>query len=141
MTSSARELPHLVALETICDELATSEDDRFTVDDVREVLLQLREDTEDADELRALEIAFDYHMDNAEGYRSKLVDAEDGQPLSEGPFGPKFEFANPDTNEATFFPHALRRQPTAVLDVWVKYAQEPTLHPLLRSRLADLAMG
>ena len=102
------------------------------------MLLQLREDTDNGDELRALEIAFDYYMDNTDGYRSKLVDAEDGQPLSEGPFGPKFAYANPDTNEATFFPHPLRRQPTAILDVWVRYAQESTLHPLLRSRLADL---
>lgn len=138
MTSSARELHHLATLETTCDDLATAEDDRFTVAAVREVLHELWKEDENDDELRALVVAFEYCMDNTEDYRSKLVDAEDGQPLSEGPFGPMFEYANPDTNEATFFPHALRRQPTAILDVWVRYAQEPTLHPLLRSRLADL---
>ena len=138
MTSCTEHLPHLVTLENVCAELATAEDDRFTVDNVHEALHQLWKVHESDDELRALTIAFGYYMDNAKGYRSKLVDAEDGQPLSEGPFGPMFEMSNRDTSDGTAFPGALRRQDTAILEVWVKYAMEPTLHPLLRARLADL---
>ena len=137
MTSSAEHLPHLATLQRTCTELATAENDRLTAGDIHRALHRRWKETEDDDELRALAVAFEYLMENRKGYRSSLNDAEDGQPLSEGPFGPMFELKNSE-NEWIFSPPAPRRLPTATLDTWVKYAQEPALHPLLRARLADL---
>ena len=138
MTSSTEHLPHLETLQESCTELATAEDSRFTVGNVHDALHELWKENEDDDDLRALAVASGYVMNNSKEYRSMLDDAEDGQPLSEGPFGPMFEFKNPEGNEGSASPPALRRLPTAMLDVWVAYAQEPALHPLLRARLADL---
>lgn len=138
MTSSAEPLPHLQTLQRTCTKLATAEEDRFAVDKVRDALHGLWKETEDDDALRALAVAFGYIMNNSKEYRSMLEDAEDGQPVSEGPFGPMFESQNPETNEGSASPPAPRRLPPAMLDVWVEYAQEPALHPLLRARLADL---
>lgn len=137
MTSSAEHLTHLATLQRTCTELATADDDRFTVGTVGDRLNRLLKESEDDDDLRALAVAFAYVMNNSTGYRSSLNDAEDGQPLSEGPFGPMFELRNSE-NEWVFSPPAPRRLPTATLDVWVRYAYEPALHPLLRARLADL---
>ena len=137
MTSSVEHLSHLAILQRTCTDLATADDDPFTVGTVGDRLNKLLRESENDDELRALVIAFGYVMSNREGYRSSLNDAEDGQPLSEGPFGPMFELRNSE-NEWVFSPPAPRRLPTATLDVWVRYAQEPELHPLLRARLADL---
>ena len=137
MTSSAEHLPHLATLQRTCTELATADDDRFTVGKVGDTLNKLLKESEDDDDLRALAVAFSYVMNNSKGYRSSLDDAEDAQPLSEGPFGPMFELKNSE-NEWVISPPAPRRLLTATLDVWVKYAQEPVLHPLLRARLADL---
>ena len=138
MTSSTEHLPHLDTLQRTCTKLATAEDDRFTVGKVHDALHQLLKEAEDDDELRALAVAFGYVMNNSKGYRSILDDAEDGQPVSEGPFGPMFESHGPEKNEGIASPPALRRLPMTMLDVWVKYAQEPALHPLQRARLADL---
>ena len=137
MTSTTEHLPHLETLQETCTELETAEDSRFIVGNVHDALNELWKENED-DDLRALAVAFGYIMNNSNEYRSLLDDAEDGQPLSEGPFGPRFESRNPEGNEGSASPPALRRLPTIMLDVWVKYAQEPALHPLLRARLADL---
>ena len=137
MTSSAEHLSHLGILQDACTKPSTSKDG-LTVDDVHNVLHKLWKETEDDDDLRALAVAFGYLMNNSKGYRSMLDDAEDGQPVSEGPFGPMFEIKNPEGNGGSASPPALRRLPIAMLDVWVKYAQEPALHPLLGARLADL---
>lgn len=137
MTSSAEHLSHLATLQRTCTKLATADDDRFTVGMVGDALNKLLKESEDDDELRALVVAFGYVMSNREGYRSSVDDAEDGQPLSEGPFGPMFELKNSE-NEWVFSPPAPRRLPTATLDAWVRYAQAPAIHPLLRARLADL---
>ena len=137
MISSAEHLSHLITLQRACAELATADDHRFTVGMVGDALNKLLKESKDDDELRALVVAFGYVMSNREGYRSSLDDAEDGQPLSEGPFGPMFELKNSE-NEWVFSPPAPRRLPTATLDTWVRYAQGPTLHSLLRARLADL---
>ena len=91
VTSSTEHLPHLDTLQRTCTKLATAEDDRFTVGKVHDALHQLLKEAEDDDELRALAVAFGYVMNNSKGYRSILDDAEDGQPVSEGPFGPMFE--------------------------------------------------
>ena len=88
-------------------------------------------EAEDDDELRALAVAFGYVMNNSKGYRSILDDAEDGQPVSEGPFGPMFESHGPEKNEGIASPPALRRLPMTMLDVWVKYARN--LHFILCS--------
>ena len=138
MTSSTEHLPHLGILQQTCTELATAGGSRFTVGSVHQALNTLWKENEDDDELRALALAFGYIMENSEGYRSALDDPEDGQPLSEGPFGPMFELKSPEGDGWSVFPPAPRRLPIVMLDVWVKYAQEPALHPLLRARLADL---
>ena len=138
MTSSAEQLPHLDTCNKLVIELAATEDERLTVDSVGAALHELWKQTEDDDDLRALAVAFKYLMDNSKGYRSLLDDAEDGQPLSEGPFGPMSELKHPEKDEWIVFPPAPRRLPAAMLDIWVQYAQNPALHPLLRARLADL---
>ncbi len=131
--------PRLETLYEICRVLASDGGRRFTVDRVHDVLHSAwKESGEQDHELQSLAIAFGYFMDNSEWYRSALVDAEDGQPLSEGPFGPMFEMRNPDGDGWGHFPPALRRLPDDVLDIWVEYACQSALHPLLRSRLADL---
>ena len=95
MTSSTEHLPHLDTLQRTCTKLATAENDRFTVGKVHDALHELWKETEDADDIRALAVAFGYVMNNSKEYRSMLEDAEDGQPVSEGPFGPMFESQKP----------------------------------------------
>lgn len=139
MTNTNSAPLHVVVLNKICPDLASATDDRLTVSGVHEELHTLWKESDETDEeLRSLAAATGYLMDNREDYRSLLDDAEDGLPLSEGPFGPMFEMRNPESGDWTAFPDALRRTPEPMRAVWAKYAQEEALHPLLRARLADL---
>ena len=132
-------LAHLKTCNKLVATLLADEPEKTIVDAVGLELQKLWQQTNDNDgTLRGLATAMHYHMDNSDGYRSLLDDLEDGQPLSEGPFGPMHETKHPENDEWSYYPPALRRIPVGTLDVWAQYAQEPVLHPALRGRLADL---
>ena len=91
------------------------------------------------DVLLDLATAFMYYMRDEGGACSSLIDPDDGQSVSEGPYDPELTMKRPGTEDTwDVYPLPLRRVSEATLGVWALYAQDPDLHPLLVSRLADL---
>ena len=87
-------------------------------------LQALAKESPDDETWRALSNACNYHMNGSD-------------PLAHGPYAPKFVFAEGEQH-VSVFPTPLDRVETDMLDVWVECANEYTLHPMPRARLADL---
>ena len=107
-----------------CVGLAKNVDERIGV--VHDRLDELaKAEPEDA-ALRALADACAYHM---------LYEGNES-PFASGPYAPMFVL--PHDDGARVYPVPLDRVGTDVLDIWRDCALDESLHPLVRSRLADL---
>lgn len=117
---------HMETVNRICHEEESRGDFFFGIADVRKRLEQLASETPEDEVLRALVIAFAYCV--------WPVDHQD--PFAMGPFGPTQE--NPNSEGVWVYPIPLSQVDEATLDIWAECAAEEPLHPLVRSRLADL---
>lgn len=110
----------------ICTDLAADSDWRFSLNTVHERLNDLaRKEPGDAT-LRALAIACAYRLQRG-GQESALT---------LGPFAPMIELFEEDGGR--MYPTPLGTVEDDVLDIWCECAMDELMHPLVRSRLADL---
>lgn len=117
---------HLETVNRFCEEEESRDDSFFGTADVRQRLEELAGEAPEDEVLGALEIAFAYWAGPANSQN----------PLAMGPFGPMFEI--PDGDGVRVYPIPLAQVDEATLDIWAVCAAEEPLHPLVRSRLADL---
>ena len=109
-----------------CAGLAEDPDQRLGIDVVHDGLDALaKAEPEDAT-LRALADACAYHM----------LDDGNESPVACGPYEPMFYL--PHDDGARVYPVPLDSVEADVLDIWRDCAVDESLHPLVRSRLADL---
>lgn len=112
-------------IDSICTELEQAGGLEFRIGRVHDHLDDLsKEHSEDAT-LKALADASAYHMSR-----------QDGQPFACGPFS--LMFILPDGENVRVYPIPLGEVKEDVLAIWSAVASDPTLHPMVRSRLADL---
>ncbi|MDE0236930.1 MAG: hypothetical protein OXN95_06880 [bacterium] len=116
---------HLETVNRVCEE--GSQGDFFLeIATIHSRLKQLAGESPEDEALRALVIAC--------AYCAGPVDPND--PAAMGPFGPMWE--SPEAERLRVYPIPLSQVDEATLDIWAEGAAEESLHPLVRSRLADL---
>ena len=119
--------PHSRIVNDICADLADEEDAAFTISRVQQ-RLQDRAKVEPHDlTLRALADACAYYS----------VDENNKSPGACGCFAPMAMLPQ-DDGGLSVYPTPLDRVEDGILDIWGTCARDEALHPLVRSRLADL---
>lgn len=114
------------SINQTCDDLASSSDKHLSLHFVEGGLQELVNAHPDDEALRTLADACAYHL---------LVDDREA-PLAHGPYMPMFVSGREDG--VSSYPAPLDTVGEAVLQIWNECASDDTLHPLVRSRLADL---
>ena len=110
----------------VCADLAGDPDERLHIRGVHDRLLDLANAEPEDVVLRALADACAYHQRDG-GHRDALAC---------GPFAP--QFVQPVEDGVRAYPAPLGDMADDVLDIWGVCASDESLHPLVRSRLADL---
>ena len=123
-TSSAGRYSQIV--NRICTDLAVNSDWRFNINSVHRRLHELATEQPEDATLRALAVACAYRMQR-EGQASAPT---------RGPFAPMVELFGEYDGQVN--PTPLDVVGEDVLDIWCGCAVDESLHPLVRSRLADL---
>ncbi len=111
----------------LCSDMVTASADsdlQCRISKLGDRLQALARESSEDETWRALSYACNYHM-NGSG------------PLAYGPYAPMFVFPEGE-HHVSVFPTPLDRVETDMLDVWVDCANDDTLHPMPRARLADL---
>ena len=111
----------------LCSEMVAASadsDSQCRISKLGNRLQALAKESPDDETWRALSNACNYHM-NGSG------------PLAHGPYAPMFVFPEGEQH-VSVFPTPLDRVEPDMLDVWVECANDDTLHPMPRARLADL---
>lgn len=112
-------------IDSICTELEQAGDLEFRIGRVYDHLDDLAKERPEDATLKALADACAYYMSR-----------QDDQPFACGPFSLKFIL--PDGENVRVYPTPLGEVDEDVLAIWSAVASDPTLHPMVRSRLADL---
>ncbi|WP_420618234.1 DUF7380 domain-containing protein [Candidatus Poriferisocius sp.] len=110
----------------ICIEIQRSDDQRFWLPMVRSHLDRLAKEEPGDLVLRALADACAYHQRQGGDQNQFVV----------GPFGPRYVL--PDGEGVHVYPTPLDNVDRETLECWSDCAAQEALHPLVRSRLADL---
>ena len=111
----------------LCSEMVAASadsDSQCRISKLGNRLQALAKESPDDETWRALSNACNYHT-NGSG------------PLAHGPYAPMFVFPEGE-HHVSVFPTPLDRVEPDILDVWVECANDDTLHPMPRARLADL---
>ena len=110
----------------ICAEEEARGDFFFGIDSVHKRLKAMADESPENQMLQALVLACAYCFGP--------VDSQDS--FSQGPFGPMFQI--PEGDAMRVYPIPLGQVDEDTLGSWAECAAEESLHPLVRSRLADL---
>ena len=117
---------HMETVNRICEEEQSGGDFFFGIGTVRKRLEDLADKSPEDEVLSALVVACAYFPGPADSQN----------PFALGPFGPMFEI--PEGEGVRVYPIPLAQVEEATLEIWAECAAEGSLHPLVRSRLADL---
>ena len=112
-------------INSVCADLGGDPERRLTIRDVERRLFGLAKDEPEDATLRALTEACAYRS-HPEGHDS---------PFACGPYAPMIP---PHEDGGPGYPAPLREVEDEVLALWVEFARDESLHPLMRARLADL---